>query len=191
MNVAETDDGDPDLFAHHGQEGGQGGQQEAALVVKVKGEEEEDGAEELGPTHGPCDGLSVYRVNSEQEGGDKAGVWPDIVTADLVEQDRDNDVEEEVEEMIAKRLEAMEDVIEPKREDAQRSVGLMRLLLGHRDAPEVIVEDVDQGRGGQEVAVVPDGAGVIKHEAAAEAVEVTDQASQDQAQASLTGDLIL
>ena len=65
----------------------------------------------------------------------------------------------------------------------------MRLLLDHRDAPEVIVEDVDQGRGGQEVAVVSDGAGVVKHEATAEAVEVADQASQDQDQASLTGDL--
>ena len=65
----------------------------------------------------------------------------------------------------------------------------MRLLLDHWDAPEVIVEDVDQGRGGQEVTVVSDGAGVVKHEAAAEAVEVADQAGQDQDQASFTGDL--
>ena len=63
----------------------------------------------------------------------------------------------------------------------------MRLLLGHWDAPEVIVEDVDQGRGGEQVLVVTDGAGVIKHEAAAEAVEVAGQAGQGQAEASPTG----
>ena len=65
----------------------------------------------------------------------------------------------------------------------------MRLLLRHRDAPEVIVEDVDQGRGGEQVLVVADGACVVKHEAAAEAVEVAHKAGQGQGEASPTGDL--
>ena len=111
--------------------------------------------------------------------------------ADLEEEETDEGVEDEVEEVIAQGLEAVEDVVEPEREDAQRPVGLVRLLLGHRDAPEVIVEDVDQGRGGEEVLVVTDGAGVVKHEAAAEAVEVAHQAGQAQGEESLAGEQLL
>ena len=70
----------------------------------------------------------------------------------------------------------------------------MGLLFGHRDAPEVIVKDVDHGRGGEQVLVVADGAGVVKHDAAAEAVEVTHQAGHCKSEGKLeelTEDLFL
>lgn len=44
--------------------------------------------------------------------------------------------------------------------------------LVHRGAPEVIVEDIFEGRVRPQVAVVLDRADVVEHEAAAEAVHV-------------------
>ena len=52
-------------------------------------------------------------MNGEQEGGNISRVRPDIVPADFVEEQRDDDVENEVEQVIAERIEAVDDPTVP------------------------------------------------------------------------------
>ena len=63
----------------------------------------------------------------------------------------------------------MNDVIELDCEETQWRVGLVRY----------------HGRGGEQVLVVTDGAGVVKHDAAAEAVEVAHQTDQCESEGQL------
>lgn len=66
----------------------------------------------------------------------------------------------------------MNQVIPSECENAKRSIRLVRLFLVHRGAPEIIVENILEGRVGPEVAVVLDRRDIVEDEAAAEAVEV-------------------
>ena len=52
------------------------------------------------------------------------------------------------------------------------------MFLDHGQAPEVIVEDIDEGRAGQEVFVVLDGADIIEDKTSINRVEVTEGAGK-------------
>ena len=66
----------------------------------------------------------------------------------------------------------------PEWEHSEWSVWLVWLFLDHGQAPEVIVEDIDEGRAGQEVFVVLDGADIIEDKTSIYRVEVTEDAGK-------------
>ena len=61
--------------------------------------------------------------------------------AQLVVEDADEEVEGYVAKVVTEGLERVEEVIEAKGKDGEGAVGLVRLLLAHWRAPEVVQED--------------------------------------------------
>ena len=91
-------------------------------------------------------------------------------------------MEENVDKVISQRIQTMQQIVDLEGEDTEWSVGLVRLLLLHGDAPEVIEEEVGERSAGEDVSVVSDGAGVIKHEATDERVEVAEDSDNTEDQ---------
>lgn len=66
----------------------------------------------------------------------------------------------------------MNQVIPSKCENAKWSIRFVRLFLMHRGTPEVVVEDILEGRVGPEVTIILDRRDIVEDETATEAVEV-------------------
>ena len=66
--------------------------------------------------------------------------------AQLVVEDANKEVQDDVAEVVPERLERMDEVVEAEGEDGEGAVGLVRLLLAHRRAPEVVQEDCNTER---------------------------------------------
>ena len=70
-------------------------------------------------------------MDGEHDGGEKTGVGTDIVTGHQVVEEADQHVKLEVDEVVAQGGETVEEVVQSEGENAQRSVGFVRLLLLH------------------------------------------------------------
>jgi len=150
------------------------------LGVAQQGQKEEDGAEQFSSTHDSSHSLSVDGVEGEEESGDEAGSGADIQGGGEVEEEGHQGVEEEVGEVVAEGREAVEEIVQAIGEDAEGAVGFVRLLLGHGDTPEVVLENLKDGRFGSDVFVIFYGTDIIKHKSTHERVEVADQADNCQ-----------
>lgn len=58
------------------------------------------------------------------------------------EEGRDGPVEPYVDQVVAPGAQAMQGVVEPEGEGAERAEGLMAAAVGEQGAPEVVVQDV-------------------------------------------------
>ena len=97
--------------------------------------------------------------------------------------------------MVARRVEAVKEVIKAKRHHSQRPVGFVTLLLPHRRAlnaeyiiithlsktffifsyPEIVVKQIPPRRLRSQILVVLDGSHVVEDEAAVQGVPVEDR----------------
>lgn len=63
------------------------------------------------------------------------------MAGDAHQEGRGQAVEEHVDQVVAPRLEAAQQVVQAEGEDAQGSVGPVRAAVRQRGAPEVVVEE--------------------------------------------------
>ena len=131
LHQADSNNGQPDLLAEHGQGAGESRPETSPLLIELECEEEESCTEELCPAHGPRHGLSVYGVDGEQERGDEAGGGTDVVAAHQVVEEAHQHVQLQVDQVEAQGREAVQQVIQSEGEDAEWSVGFVGLLLVH------------------------------------------------------------
>ena len=75
--------------------------------------------------------LGVDGVDSEHEGGEKTSGGTDVVTGHNMVEEAHHHVELEVDQVVAQGREAVKEVVQSERENAERSVGFVRLLLVH------------------------------------------------------------
>jgi len=146
------------------------------LGVAEEGEKKEDGAEQFSSTHHPGHCLRVDGVEGEEEGCGEAGPGTNVEGGCGVEEKSDNGVEQEVGEVVAKRREAVNEIVEAIGENAEGAVGFVRLLFCHGDPPEIVLENLKDGRFGSDVFVIFYGTDIIEHKSTHERVEVADHA---------------
>ncbi len=115
------------------------------LSVRPEGQEKEDAREDVCPAHDARDGLDVDRVDGEDEArGPDCGAPPAAhhVPAEAREEPRGRPVGDDVGQVVAQRVQAADEVVQPKGGDAQRTKRLVRPRVGQRRAPEVVFEKV-------------------------------------------------
>lgn len=71
-----------------------------------------------------------------------------------------------IDEVITQGLQAVQQVIEPKRSHTDGPVGLVAGGTGHLSPPEVVGEDIGPGGLGKEVFILLDCGFVIEHDSA-------------------------
>ena len=125
------------------------GPEDCVAPVGDKGQDEEDGRANIGPSDDAGHGFRVHRMRGKEATGDSCGEpgpgWQER-TGQQSEEGRCGAMEQHVDEMISGRLQFVNPMIEPEGENAQRSVGLVRSGMGQRGAPKVVVHDVDPWR---------------------------------------------
>ena len=75
--------------------------------------------------------LCVDGGDSEHEGGEKTSGGTDVVTGHHTVEEAHHHVELEVDQVVAQGREAVKEVVQSERENAERSVGFVRLFLVH------------------------------------------------------------
>lgn len=87
-------------------------------------------------------------------------------------------MEEQVHQMVAPGLQAMEEEVESEAEHSEGSVRLVALGTSHRFSPEVIVQEISEWSGREEVIIVSYGKDVDMNELPLETVVVTHHHDQ-------------
>jgi len=140
VDDAKTDDSDSLLLAEHCKASSKAWEEEVEvgsgvyppptlLVVGEQSEEEEDGGEKLCPPNRSGHCFCVNRVDSKEQSCNLGNLLAGIVPADRIVELGDEEVEEQVDEVVAERGQAMDKVVESKRKDGKRSIGFVRLLF--------------------------------------------------------------
>lgn len=152
--------------------------------------------EQFSSSNDASNGLSVHWVCGKQERGNKSacvergvrrrGRRRRFITgcrtlaqqkaADPTPKQTNRDVQQQVDKMVTEWLQSMQQVVEAECQHRQGPIGLVRLLLAHWRAPEIVEEYITQRRARSQILVVPYCANVIKYQTTLCTVVITNNA---------------
>jgi hypothetical protein len=115
---------------------------------------------QIRPAYHPRHSFRVHRMGGEDQSGDggsdrRLRFWKNL-TGQFDQESRGQTVQEHVDQVVAPRLEAPQEVVETEGQHAEGAVGAVRAAVAQGGSPEVVLEEATPWGLRQQVGVAED-----------------------------------